>query len=998
MSINNLQFGIKLTLDNREVVGSLEVSRQQLRSFSAALKNSAATGASAFSATSKVLQSLSTQFAELRTAALAYFSVMKAAEGARAIVDSADAMRGLSARLKIATADAADYARALKGVFAIANRYGASVEETGRTFARLNPVIQQLGGSSEQTLQMIDGLAASLKLSGATAAETSAVLLQFSQAMGSGIVGGDEFRALMEEAEPLMRAVAQQLGKTTGELRQMSEQGQLTSTVFGNALLQSIDRVRKQAADIPNGFSQSMQILRNELTRAFGREFEQQSSGLSRAIQGMAEHADMAARAVRVLSDAVLELGKVAAEVFAGAAIGGFIVAVSRASKAVAALRTGLAGVNSVLLLLVGGAVMQKLEKLSRIGRGGLLGLVFFGVYEITDWLINLMHLRNKIAQVLDPVFRAMDRLLGIDHNEHAQDPFPATTGKTSATPKRLTDPATFGRLTQNLDYESKLIAKHKQELTQLEQAYQDRLATIKDAAARRAFEKEYRQARQELLIRQRNELKNLGSRKAAEAAATELAAQSQARVEAARATGEAELAILKQGLERAKVELDAALEDRLVSIRDYYAKKSAIEQREIEGEIAQTRSLLAEQQNVVASGHTEAERIKARGQVAKLEGELMALNNKRAAVEQDNARAAAKAERELADALADARLQLAKSTGTASDADRREAIARSYRDLRLRLLAESDAEGVSIIDRLIDVEAARQNLQALQDLWQRALESMGNAEQSVNIQQSQGLITSREAQDRIAAAHREAAAALDGLLPKMEAAAQAIGPDAVARVQAWKNELASVKDVVDPVAASINTTVKDAFTSLFENIGTGAKTARDAFLDFARSVLAAINRIAAQKLAEQLFGSMNKAGGGLGGLLSGFFRLAGFAAGGYVSGPGTSSSDSIPARLSAGEYVVRAEAVRRVGVGMLDAINGLRLPPVLQAGRLAFAAGGLVPRVPTDRPQAQSVRIVNVVDPSLAGEYLNSAAGERTVLNVLSRNAGVVKTILAGA
>ncbi len=42
------------------------------------------------------------------------------------------------------------------------------------------------------------------------------------------------------------------------------------------------------------------------------------------------------------------------------------------------------------------------------------------------------------------------------------------------------------------------------------------------------------------------------------------------------------------------------------------------------------------------------------------------------------------------------------------------------------------------------------------------------------------------------------------------------------------------------------------------------------------------------------------------------------------------------------------------------------------------------------------SVRIVNVVDPSLAHDYLNSSAGERTILNVLARNAGAVKQVLA--
>ena len=77
--------------------------------------------------------------------------------------------------------------------------------------------------------------------------------------------------------------------------------------------------------------------------------------------------------------------------------------------------------------------------------------------------------------------------------------------------------------------------------------------------------------------------------------------------------------------------------------------------------------------------------------------------------------------------------------------------------------------------------------------------------------------------------------------------------------------------------------------------------------------MISAINRIAAQKLAEELFGGMSKGGGGLGGLISGLFQWAGFASGGYVTGPGTTTSDSIPARLSAGEYVLREHEVQKL-------------------------------------------------------------------------------------
>lgn len=124
------------------------------------------------------------------------------------------------------------------------------------------------------------------------------------------------------------------------------------------------------------------------------------------------------------------------------------------------------------------------------------------------------------------------------------------------------------------------------------------------------------------------------------------------------------------------------------------------------------------------------------------------------------------------------------------------------------------------------------------------------------------------------------------------------------------------------------------------------------------------------------------------------------FAAGGLVSGPGSATSDSIPARLSAGEYVVRAAAVRQVGVAFLDSLNGLSVGPRFKGGELAFAAGGLVPevKVPPAQPQMnQAVRIVNAIDPGVTHDHLQSPAGERVIVNIIGRNARAIRSALQG-
>lgn len=525
----------------------------------------------------------------------------------------------------------------------------------------------------------------------------------------------------------------------------------------------------------------------------------------------------------------------------------------------------------------------------------------------------------------------------------------------------------------------------------------------------------------------------------------------------------DAEFTLLKDGLARQQTALDAALEDRLISVRDYYAQKTAIEQREVDAEVVRKQQELGRSQQVASTGKSENDRLKAKAEVAKAEADLITLNNRRTDIEQANARKAAQAERELADALAQAREELAQITSTATDADRKSAIERSYRDLRARLAAESDADGVSLVDRLIDVKAAQANLSALEVQWRQVTERMRNAQESIQTQQQAGLLTEAQARQQIVTLQQQSATEMERLLPTMQQAAQAIGPDAVIRVQAWRNELERTRLTVDEMTPLWNR-IGESFGGALNGMITGAQTWRSAMASLFQQVadaflqqiviqpfqqwIAMQARMLALKLGfiqqEQTVDaaasaakvaqkttettavvSMDAAKAGAGAaasqasvpivgpglaiaamvaMVAAVMALLGgikkFAGGGLVSGPGSATSDSIPARLSAGEYVVRAAAVRQVGVAFLDSLNGLSAGPRFKGGELAFAAGGLVPevKVPPAQPQMnQAVRIVNAVDPGVTHDHLQSPAGEKVIVNIIGRNARAIRAALQG-
>jgi len=290
----DLQFGIKLTWDGKAVEGGVTASREQFRQFSAEAKRAGEAASGGFTSAAKGVRSISQQLEEAKLAALGYVTATKALEASRWAIEQVSAIRSIEARVRDATDGLASYHKAIAGISELAANYGAQLGDTSNSFSRLNPAISQLGGTTQTTLRMMDGLMASLKVSGATTQETNAVLLQFSQALGSGVVQGDEFRSLMEAAPPLMREVAKELGVATGRLKQMASDGKLTSEVFGNAVLASVDRLKAKAATIPPTFDQASQAVKNSMTiimgaLANGVDGQPSGGGIASAITAGAE-------------------------------------------------------------------------------------------------------------------------------------------------------------------------------------------------------------------------------------------------------------------------------------------------------------------------------------------------------------------------------------------------------------------------------------------------------------------------------------------------------------------------------------------------------------------------------------------------------------------------------------------------------------------------------------------------------------------------------------
>lgn len=220
---------------------------------------------------SREMQTLGGGFDGLTTKLNQVAVAVKVLAVAMALVKSAqmaDEMRLLSAGVEVAAGSVQAGAEAMRALEEISRRTQTSMEGNVEVFARLNQSMIQMGGTQADTLQLTELLGKAIKVSGASAVEAKAAMLQFGQALGSGKLAGDELRSLMESAPYLMRQLADGIGVPVGALKKLGEEGKLTSDVVVNALGKAADQIDQDFQKFPQTIDAAMTVAGDAAKRA----------------------------------------------------------------------------------------------------------------------------------------------------------------------------------------------------------------------------------------------------------------------------------------------------------------------------------------------------------------------------------------------------------------------------------------------------------------------------------------------------------------------------------------------------------------------------------------------------------------------------------------------------------------------------------------------------------------------------------------------------------
>ncbi len=342
--------------------------------------------------------------------------------------------------------------------------------------------------------------------------------------------------------------------------------------------------------------------------------------------------------------------------------------------------------------------------------------------------------------------------------------------------------------------------------------------------------------------------------------------------------------------------------------------------------------------------------------------------------------------------------------------------IAESFKEARDQIAEALGEEQAKVVDQLIDTKSVHAQFDALEQIYSERISRLGVIVTNLQVQKDRGKISYQDFIQGAADAYAAADEELVKLIERMRQLAEASGSSEL------KNKLIELETQFETTAAAgeqftvgVIDTLKNAsagiaesgFQSFFDSIFEDITDLEGAFRSLGMTILQELQKIVSSRIAAEfasmiggLFEGPSGGGGGSsgGGWLSAAASFAGsfFADGGRVRGPGTTTSDSIPAMLSNHEFVLPARSTALYGFDTMEALRRGQIDP--QALRSLWTGAGMrnlsvrIPRTPhfsegglvtnmgsspeTMVPQQPpSVEVYNILDPS---EMLRRAMGTR--------------------
>ncbi|HHT2542356.1 TPA: phage tail tape measure protein [Enterobacter hormaechei] len=257
---------IKISANSQSFQSEIARASRMGADYYRTMQNGGRQAAAAARESERALSDLTAGFASAGKAAAA----ASAAFATGKIVQIADEWNSVNARLKQASSSADDFAASQRQLMEISQRTGTAFADNANLFSRAAASMREYGYSSDEVLKITEAVSTGLKLSGANTQEASSVITQFSQALAQGVLRGEEFNAVNESGDRVIRALAAGMGVARKDLKSMADQGKLTIDKVVPALVGQLDNLQDEFKSLPQTVSGSLQKVTNSFMQWVG--------------------------------------------------------------------------------------------------------------------------------------------------------------------------------------------------------------------------------------------------------------------------------------------------------------------------------------------------------------------------------------------------------------------------------------------------------------------------------------------------------------------------------------------------------------------------------------------------------------------------------------------------------------------------------------------------------------------------------------------------------
>ena len=190
----------------------------------------------------------------------AYFGISK-------IVSLSDEITQTAARLDMINDGLQTTSQLEDMIYSSAQRSRAAYTATADTVAKLALRAGDIWSSNGETVQFAENLNKMFVIAGASQQEMYSASLQLTQALGSGVLRGEELNAVFESAPNIIQSIADYLDVPIGKIREMASNGEITAGIVKNAMLEATDEINEQFNSMPYTWGQIWTMFLNKVQR-----------------------------------------------------------------------------------------------------------------------------------------------------------------------------------------------------------------------------------------------------------------------------------------------------------------------------------------------------------------------------------------------------------------------------------------------------------------------------------------------------------------------------------------------------------------------------------------------------------------------------------------------------------------------------------------------------------------------------------------------------------